>query len=104
LVRSGDVLEDEQYIPANDEWSIPSGNGHQESTECSENSTDTECTTPSTIIHNHICSSAANQTPDREDRGESGELSISHKDAIWESEGGNIVGGDFARQDGLDLV
>ena len=84
LVRPGDVLEDEQYTPSNEEWSIPRGNGHQQSTECSEHSTDTECATPSATIHDHVRSTAADQPSDTEDRGESGELSISHSDAIWE--------------------
>ena len=105
-VRLGDVSEGGRYIPSNKERGISRGDGHKQTTECGENSTDTERATPSTAIHDHICPSAANQTSDREDGGESGELSISHRDAIWESEGGTIVGvgGRFAGQDGLDLV
>lgn len=83
-------------MPSDDERSISRGNSHEQSTECSENGTDTKRTTPSTTIHDHICPSAANQTSDGEDRGESRELSVSHRDAIWESEGGIIVGGHFA--------
>jgi hypothetical protein len=96
LVRLEDILKGGQHMPSNDERAIPRGNGHQQSTECSERSTDTKRATPPTTIHDHIRPSAANQTSNREDRGESGELGISHGDAIWEPEGGIIVGGRFA--------
>jgi hypothetical protein len=74
-----------QHIPSNEERSICRSDGHQKSTECSESSTDTKCATPSTTIHDHVSPSAADQAPDGEDRSESGELGIGHRDAIWES-------------------
>ena len=81
------LLEGGERIPPNDEQSVPRSNGHRKSTECSENSTDAKRTTPSTSIHDHVRPSAAYQASDREDRGESGELSIGHRDTIREPEG-----------------
>jgi len=104
MVQPEGVPEGGQHIPPNDEQSIPRGNGHRQRAECSEDSADTERTTSSMTIHDYIRPSAANQTSGGEYGGESGELSISHRDTVWESEGGIIVGDRFAGQDGLDLV
>ena len=76
-----------RHIPSDDERGIPRSDGHQKSTECSENSTDAKCATPSTTIHDYVSPSAANQASDGEDGSESGELGICHGDAIGESEG-----------------
>ena len=76
-----------QHIPSNEQRSVARSDSHQKGTECSENGTDTKRTTPSTTIDDHVSPSAANQASDREDRSEGGELSIGHRDAIWESQG-----------------